>query len=157
MLKKILSPLFNKWLEEKKQEETSQLDDVRQTVVETLKTYLKTSHDQLKNHLEKSHDKKSFDISFSIFLEFETLRKQDLVAIRDDLAQLHDLAQKHNVAIEIEGLDNLPRIQLSAEKSFIKNNDKHFNFYISIDSNRPYNYMVNPYKTDQKNPPLPSL
>ncbi len=148
MLKKALSPLFNKWLTERE----ALLNEEREIVLETLKTYLKTSHDKLKDFLESDttpEKSKGYGVGYSTSLNFDILTRKDLQSIQQDLYALHALAQKHNVTIFIDGLDYLPRLALTTRHSMstINNNQGCFDFNIAVDTRQPYNHMVNPYDT----------
>ena len=80
-------------------------------------------------------------------IDFDQFTRADLKALQPALEALHDVCQKHDIALDIRGLDLLPRHLLVSQNcdNAITTPSVKSSFLICFDASRPFNYAANPY------------
>lgn len=82
-------------------------------------------------------------------ISIEQFNKGELKTLQPALCELHNICRKHNIAIDLQGFDLLPRTTLATEAYLDLSPYSSSSLLIAIDGRRTYNHWINPFSEQE--------
>lgn len=144
----------------------SVINDLKNDYVEKLNKWITEVTDRIQAYMIENQEEidagiaREYEFLNSTGIDIEMLTRDDLKSIQPSLKALHDLCQSKDIAIYLDGFDNLPRAHADYASIFngkchsftnpelkVVNPKPAVQAFVRFD--QPYNYHVNPYSEEQ--------